>query len=144
MDCQFINENVIDYLEKQLSREDLEKFEAHLADCKGCQQLVADIRLTYMLAVKPQDFRVSENFVDKTVARVKRNEARLVPLVYRVLKPLAVAASIGFGILIGNGELAILDSNLDYAQDETIVLTVSTPSNYSVWQTLEEDYGTQD
>ena len=142
MDCQFINENLISYLEGALIPDDLDKFKAHLAQCDSCKRLVQEVGKTYLLAEKPADFSVNEDFAEQTLARWQQGESRLVPL-YRVLKPIAVAASIGLGILIGNGELSILNSNNNSTQDEALVMSVSAPTEYSVWQTFEEDYGSE-
>jgi predicted anti-sigma-YlaC factor YlaD len=143
MDCHFINENIIDYLEHQLNDSDKMAFDAHLNSCKTCSRLVADVGQTYQLAKPPKDLKISPDFVESTLRRVNKKETRIVPLLYQALKPIAVAASIGLGILIGNGEMSILNSN-SYSEDETLYLSTTTSSDYSVWQTLEEDYGSED
>lgn len=144
MDCQFINENIIDYLEKELNPEDQMKLASHLESCPSCQHLVNEVRLTYQLAARPPAFQISEDFVDQTILRLHKKEARIIPLVYQALKPIAVAASIGLGIMIGNGELSVLNSTGSNTLEDALVLSVSTPASYSVWQTLEEDYGSKD
>lgn len=143
MDCQFINDNIIAYLERQLSKSDAEIFDEHLTTCNTCQQLVAEVELTYQTARKPAEFQVRVNFVDETINKMNKKEGRIIPLIYQALRPIAVAASIGLGILIGNGELVVLDS-AEYDEDESLVVDITYPENYSVWQSLEEDYGNED
>jgi anti-sigma factor RsiW len=46
MTCQELVELVTDYLEGALSREDAERFEAHLAACPGCDVYVEQMRST--------------------------------------------------------------------------------------------------
>jgi anti-sigma factor RsiW len=44
--CQEFVELVTDYLEDALSDSDRRRFEAHLADCRGCKAYFASLRLT--------------------------------------------------------------------------------------------------
>ena len=143
MNCHFINDNIIAYLEQELSKSNTALFDNHLAKCETCQQLVTEVQLTYQLAVKPKDFGVSESFVEETINRMNRPEARIIPMIFQALKPIAVAASIGLGILIGNGELSVLHS-AEYGDEESLVVDITDTSVFSVWQSLEEDYGNED
>ena len=68
----------------------------------------------------------------------------VIPIIYNALKPIAVAASIALGIIIGNGELTVLDNNSISGEDQDYTFTAATPSDYSVWQSFEEDYGNED
>ena len=143
MSCQFINDNIINFLEHKLGESDLDKFNSHLATCNSCQHVITEVQLTYHFAKKPVNFRISDDFVENTIARIKKPETRVIDLVYNVLKPIAVAASIGLGILIGNGELSMLENNIEYTEEESIVLSVAAPSDYSLWQSLDESYGNE-
>jgi predicted anti-sigma-YlaC factor YlaD len=142
MNCQLINENIIDYLEGNLANREQAKFENHLSGCANCQALVNTIGITYSLARKPDELKVSNDFVDETINRLYRKEARVVAMFYTVLKPMAVAASIGLGIIIGNGEVSLLQ-NTNYSEQEAIVMSLTNGSDYSVWQSFEEDYGNE-
>jgi anti-sigma factor RsiW len=44
--CQELVEIVTDYLEGALSAEERARFEAHLADCPGCRNYMAQIQTT--------------------------------------------------------------------------------------------------
>jgi anti-sigma factor RsiW len=46
MTCQELVELVTDYLEGALGREDVERFEAHLAACPGCDVYLEQVRTT--------------------------------------------------------------------------------------------------
>jgi anti-sigma factor RsiW len=143
MNCLFINDNIIAYLEQELSKPDRTLFDNHLAKCETCQHLVAEVQLTYKLVEKPKDFSVSESFVEETINKMHKQEARIIPMIFQALKPIAVAASIGLGILIGNGELSVLNS-ASYSDEESLVVDITETSEYSVWQSFEEDYGNED
>ena len=142
MNCQFINEHVIDYLDENLNRDEIARFESHLSGCNECRDLVKEIRLTYELASVPTMLKVSENFVEATVDRLFKKEAKVLPIFYRVIKPLAVAASIALGVIIGNGELTVLN-NSAYNDEESVVLTITNGADFSVWQSFENDYGSE-
>jgi anti-sigma factor RsiW len=59
--CEELVELVTDYLEGALPREDLARFEAHLAACPGCVTYLAQVQATIALAhasgdhVEPRD-----------------------------------------------------------------------------------------
>ena len=142
MNCEFINANILDYLDNQLGETDMHIFQNHLEECAQCRQLVNEIRQTYQFAQRPDDFHVSSSFINEATAAAFKQEARVVPMLYRVLKPIAVAASIGLGILIGNGEWAILYSESNINDDEAVAISTTSASDYSLWQTLEE-YGNE-
>jgi len=48
--CRELVELVTDYLENALSATERERFEAHLADCEGCDAYVEQVRATIRLA----------------------------------------------------------------------------------------------
>jgi anti-sigma factor RsiW len=50
LSCQELVELVTDYLEGALAREDLGRFEAHLAACPGCETYLAQMGATIALA----------------------------------------------------------------------------------------------
>jgi anti-sigma factor RsiW len=50
LSCQELVELVTDYLEGALPREDLARFEAHLAACPGCETYLAQIGATIALS----------------------------------------------------------------------------------------------
>jgi anti-sigma factor RsiW len=50
MTCQELVELVTDYLEDALSREDVARFEAHVAACPGCDAYLAQVEATIALA----------------------------------------------------------------------------------------------
>jgi anti-sigma factor RsiW len=48
--CQELVELVTDYLEGALPREDVARFEAHLAACPGCENYLEQVRATIAMA----------------------------------------------------------------------------------------------
>ena len=144
MNCQFVDNHLIEFLEEGLESRSYNDIKNHLAECSSCRQLVDDVSKTYALADKPATIKASDDFTEKTIRRLNKPEAKVVSLVYQVLKPIAVAASIGLGILIGNGELSILEMNEVSVQDNSDLMGLASPSDYSVWQPLSEEYGNED
>ena len=144
MNCQLIDENVIEYLEKSLDKDTTSAFESHLNQCTHCEELVKNVRLTYNLIDQPLKIQAGPEFVGKTIARLNKPEPKVISIFYNVLKPIAVAASIGFGILIGNGEMSILKNSDEIISTESTALGLASPTDYSVWQSLNESYGSED
>ena len=60
-----------------------------------------------------------------------------------VLKPLAVAASIALGIMIGKGELDILTNQENDIELASENISLVMPADYSVWATINEDDGSE-
>jgi anti-sigma factor RsiW len=50
--CQELVELVTDYFEEKLSAAELQRFEAHLATCQGCQAYLSQMRQTLGLLGK--------------------------------------------------------------------------------------------
>lgn len=142
MNCDFIHENILDYLDGKLHDPDLGRFKSHLTGCGQCNELVKEIRLTYQFAERPINLQVRDSFVEKTTEQAFRQEARIVPMLYQVLKPIAVAASIGLGILVGNGELTMLNTEDNSITNESVVMSTTAAADYSLWQSFE-DYGNE-
>jgi anti-sigma factor RsiW len=49
MTCQELVELVTDYLDRALPREDVARFEAHVAACPGCETYLAQVEATIAL-----------------------------------------------------------------------------------------------
>jgi len=65
MACQELVELVTDYLEGALSAADRQRFEAHLADCSGCQVYLEQMR---------QTIRGAHQLTPETIAPSVRDE----------------------------------------------------------------------
>ena len=50
LSCQELVELVTDYLEGALSRQDVARFDAHVAACPGCETYLAQVSATIALA----------------------------------------------------------------------------------------------
>jgi hypothetical protein len=60
-----------------------------------------------------------------------------------VLKPLAIAASIALGIMIGNGEIDVLNITVDDTEIISENFTPVLPADYSLWITMNDDNGSE-
>jgi anti-sigma factor RsiW len=144
MNCKTTLGNFIFYLDNELSAEDRVKFEAHLHNCSPCYQAFAAFSSSYQIIALENSFEVSQNFYFKLKAKLSaKGSDKPFILVTRVLKPLAIAASITLGIIIGNGELQLLstpEAEIEMAADN---LTPAIPADYSIWITMNEDNGNE-
>ncbi len=55
MKCREVVELMTDYLEGALSEVDRQRFEAHIADCAGCREYLAQLRRTIRIAGRLND-----------------------------------------------------------------------------------------
>jgi predicted anti-sigma-YlaC factor YlaD len=55
MNCDELVELVTDYLEDRLPRADVARFEAHLAECPGCDNYLGQIKLLLRLAPEARE-----------------------------------------------------------------------------------------
>ena len=144
MNCEDFAENIVFYLDGELSPAARKRFDHHKTSCPNCQALFTEVAATYQTIATAEEVPASPFFYHKLQARLAREQTtQQTGRVISLLKPLAVAASIGLGIIIGNGELEMLlnqDNELEVAAQDA---TLATPADYSVWVTLNEDYGSE-
>lgn len=143
MDCKLVIDNIIFYLDKELQSDEREMFENHLEECITCQEVFNQVKATYitigMEEIKPDPF-----FYTRLKARIDRQAENMpVQIFLNVLKPIAVAASIAIGILIGNGELDLLNIPNDEIEIASEEFAPVLPADYSVWITMNEEDGSE-
>jgi hypothetical protein len=144
MDCDKIPDNIIFYLDNELSEEGRIKFEAHLNECPKCKTLYENVASTYKIIGLENQLAANPFFYHKLKTKLEtKEESRVINIFSTVLKPLAIAASIALGIMIGNGELDVL--NITVADTEIISenFTPVLPADYSLWITMNEDDGSE-
>jgi anti-sigma factor RsiW len=66
--CQEVVEVITDYLEGELSPEDVAIFEAHLALCDGCQWYLDQMRITIAAVGRIEDDEVPAELRDTVLA----------------------------------------------------------------------------
>ena len=142
MDCKIVTDNILFYLDKELDSEISKQFEEHLNQCVECQLLYQKIAGSYSTIEMVKNLNPDPFFYTRLSAQLEETkEKRGLQLFINALKPLAVAASIALGIIIGNGELELLaapETEMDLASEEFVPVL---PSDYSVWITMNEDNG---
>lgn len=142
MDCKIIADNILFYIDKELDTEFSKQFEEHLNNCAECKLLYQKIEGSYSKIELVKDLKPNPFFYTRLIAKLeKTKEKRGMQIFVNALKPLAVAASIGLGIIIGNGELDLLaepESEMEIASDEFVPVL---PYDYSVWITMNEENG---
>ncbi len=142
MNCTQFNTKIIPYLDHELTEPIEIEFEAHLDKCTECKILFNQIRSSYALIDSEREFIVSNSFAESVLTKIQTQEStKVVHLFSRIMKPLAVAASISLGIIIGNGELAVLTDNDDIVIEVSDVVLPGAPSEYSIWTTMIAENG---
>jgi hypothetical protein len=144
MDCNKIYQNIIFYLDNELSEDGRIEFEAHLHDCPQCRNLYENVASTKKLITVENKIEVNPFFYYKLKTRLDtKEESSVINIFATVLKPLAIAASIALGIIIGNGELDILSITVDDTEIVSENFTPVLPADYSLWITMNEDDGSE-
>ena len=145
MDCDKFTELIIPYLDLELDTVRKSAFENHMEQCASCATLFRNVQLTYAIIDEERSIKASPDFYQKLVNELERdNKPKIISLLSTVLKPLAVAASVALGIMIGNGELEeviLSDTEFDVVSE---TITPIAPADFSIWVTMNENYGNQD
>jgi hypothetical protein len=144
MDCDKISNNIFFYLDNELSEEGRIKFEAHLNECPQCNALYENVASTYKIIGLENQLAANPFFYHKLKTKLEtKEESRVINIFSTVLKPLAIAASIALGIMIGNGELDVLNITVDDTEIISENFTPVLPADYSLWITMNEDNGNE-
>lgn len=129
-------------MDNELTSELVREFEAHKNECEECKVLFDQIRLSYAIIDREREFTVSDSFAQSILPKLQSQEnTKVVHLISNIMKPLAVAASIALGIIIGNGEVAVLIDSDDIVVEVSDVVIPGAPIDYSIWATINEDNG---
>ena len=144
MDCDKILDNILFYLDNELTEAERIKFAAHLQECPQCKALYENVAAAYQIIEQEDQIEASPFFYHKLTTKLAaKDDSRIINILSAVLKPVAVAASITLGIIIGNGERTVLD----VADDDTVVVTENftpaLPADYSLWITMNEEDGNE-
>ncbi|GEM_PF-4232139 len=143
MNCPEFAENIVFYLDEELPPASKEAFAAHRAACASCRQLFTAVAGTYQVIDQERQISVRPYFYQRLKTKMARTQQKQrTGTVVALLKPLAVAASIALGVIIGNGELELLfnqDNEWVTAEETSLVM----PAEYSVWVTMIDDDGSE-
>lgn len=144
MDCNKTSINIFFYLDNELSKDERIKFKAHLNECPQCNALYENVASTYKIIGLENQLKANPFFYHKLKTKLEtKEESRLINIFSTVLKPLAIAASIALGIIIGNGELDVLNIVVDDTEIISENFTPVLPADYSLWITMNEDNGSE-
>jgi hypothetical protein len=144
MNCNNFSNNILPYIDKELSQEQSSVFSKHMNSCSTCKQLFDEISATYKLIEVENDMPKNPFFYHKLISKIQhQKQDQASNILMNVLKPLAVAASIALGIMIGNGELDILTNQENDIELASENISLVMPADYSVWATINEDDGSE-
>ena len=137
-------DNILFYLDNELGEQERLNFIAHLKECSQCMAIYEEVALTYKVIGVENKFEGSPFFYHQLKTRLEaKDDKQAVGIFSLVLKPLAIAASITLGIMIGNGELNLLNITLDDSEIASEEFTPVLPADYSLWVTMNEDNGSE-
>ena len=103
-----------------------------------------NVASTYKIIALENQMEANPFFYHKLKTKLDTwEESRVINIFSTILKPLAVAASIALGIMIGNGELNVLNISTDDTEIISESFTPVLPADYSLWITMNEDNGSE-
>lgn len=144
MEHSEFTDSILSFLDGDLDEVKRLAFEEHGKACSSCMALLEEISRTYSIIDKERAMMVSAHFYSDIEENIRRNKVpRVIQLLPQVWKPLVAAASITLGIIIGNGELNQLNSNESDTYEYADNLMPATPSDYSIWTSIQENNGNQ-
>ena len=144
MNCNNFSDYILPYIDQELTEEQSSMFTEHMNSCATCMQLFNEISATYQLIEIEKSVPKNPFFYHKVLSKIQHQKQDLASnILMSVLKPLAVAASIALGIMIGNGELDILTNQENDIELASENISLVMPADYSVWATINEDDGSE-
>jgi len=144
MNCNSTLDNILLYIDNELTKEERIKLESHLQECAECEALYKNIAATYNIIETENQLKASPFFYHKLITKLEaKKENRALRILPIILKPLAIAASIALGVMIGNEELDILNIGVDDSEIVSEDFTPVLPADYSLWVTMNEDNGSE-
>lgn len=100
MKCHEIQEHLYEYQTGSLDKEICDEVDRHLKDCKTCQAALQELKTTVAILDHAKPSRLSRNFTDKVMARVKSEAIpfhRRTP--YKYILQGALAAMVVFAVV---------------------------------------------
>jgi anti-sigma factor RsiW len=114
MNCQFVENTILFYLDNELRDKDRKAFEQHIEQCPECRNLVNEIGKTYEHANHYPAVQIDESFTNKVFEKIE-NKTPVIQLPVLVKKWL-VAAGVAIAIVsTGLSAFSIVYQKEDYA-----------------------------
>ena len=137
MNCKDIEQSLIAFSEGTLSGSDRKRFEEHLKECPSCAQLAAAFPALWEQVAAPADAELSPCFRTRLQGRIDEYERSArsktaVSFAFRIIKPVAHAALLVFGIVSGYA----LGSY--YTEITALEEAVRTPAYVQTFEALPE------
>jgi predicted anti-sigma-YlaC factor YlaD len=124
MDCSFVKNNMINYLENVLEKDSRQSFEKHLKGCANCMQVFDGFNKTYSLLGKEMPIAADPLFYSNLSARINTKQVGVLTKqnVFNMLRAVAavllVAVCVASGVLLGSQFTSNASGAVGY-QDES-------------------------
>ena len=97
MNCKYIENNIIDYLEGKVSEEEQNKIEEHLIKCGKCRMLVKEVSSVWNYVVSSAKSELSPYFWTKLQRKILEYER---PKIWNIFEnPLKYLKPVAFGLI---------------------------------------------
>jgi len=106
MDCRLCQKEIDAYLEGKPDPDLKVRIEAHLMECKKCNELYRIQALAERVIAEEKKLTVNPFFATRVMAQIEKNEAVKLKVAHDILRPalisVSLAAAIFAGVMIGS------------------------------------------
>jgi len=132
MNCKYVENNIIDYLEGKVSEKERTEIENHLIGCEKCRMLVKELSSVWNYVVSPAESELSPYFWTKLHRKILEYERPKAWSIFenpiKYLKPVAYGVLFAVGIFFGYelGDSYVSEEMSGYLEefDENIYLDI--------------------
>ncbi len=111
MNCNQIENNILFFIDKELSQRDIEAFNAHINHCDHCKLLVGNVSEAYLSKNKIVEFTEDPYFFTRLKQKLENKNTKTPYFVKRILQPASLVSllllGIFTGVFIGNQYISI-------------------------------------
>jgi len=101
MNCNYIEENIIAYIENTLDERSVKAFDEHVKSCNNCKMLLRQVRQTYSVIDLEKKQAVPENSFENIMQEINKAEFETKYKIIEFVRPVLIAASIACGVVLG-------------------------------------------
>lgn len=101
MNCKHIKNNILFYIDNELSKEDIMAFDAHIEQCNECKLLFSSVSDIYSSKNKNHDFADDPYFYTRLQQKLENKKILYPSLIKRVLQPASFTVLLLMGVLFG-------------------------------------------
>ncbi|TLX75367.1 hypothetical protein E9993_10755 [Labilibacter sediminis] len=129
MNCNRVEENILDYLDHELDEDTFSQISKHIAECAVCRKMYDQVSTSYGAISEEKKSVPGDMLFDSILQEINHTEevVKKRVLLFPIVRPLLAVASIALGVLLGtqvfkviqlrNGSVEFEQSDFYYFND---------------------------